>query len=105
MIVLLEKRQTDKWDDYVLQLDDGTITVARSYVVAANNRERAQNKRTKKLLGRVTAELKEPPPRGPSTGATRRLERERLKESRERLQKRVAAENAQHDRLRKKGLL
>ena len=97
-ITKLEELKEEKLTTYML-LEDGVVKPARIYVVPADKRQRAENKRTMKLLSRVTKGVKEP------QFKTKQLERQHWQEYRELLRKRVTAQNAYHERQQKKGLL
>ena len=94
-ITILEKREEEKQTTYFL-LEDGIVKLARLYVVTTDKRQCAENKRTMKLLSRVTKEVKEP------LSKSKQLERQRLQEHKDILRKRIAAQNAYADKQRQK---
>jgi len=94
-ITILEKREEEKQTTYFL-LEDGIVKLARLYVVTTDKRQCAENKRTMKLLSRVTKEVKEP------LSKSNELERQRLQEHKDILRKRIAAQNAYADKQRQK---
>jgi hypothetical protein len=98
-VSIVQQTKTPEWIEYVFRLPGGELEAVRKYANPANKRQRAETKRAAKYLLRAKKEVQEPVPK------TKQLEAQFQREERETTRKRIEAENAYHERLRKKGLL